>query len=827
MAFRDNRTIINDAEALTGWNFSVNNNARSLFSADPNPIQGSNHIGMAVSSAVEEAYFDLPASINTANKTFYFWVLPQGIMQTANEIVNLTDLEAGVQAVFGDGSQRSGYTSGVGSNATAFRYNFVDPNYINFNFGFTAAGAVTGGQSIVTVAYQGTNSTDPNFTAITEIGVAFQTLADAKGGTENCFIDRIAYSDYSVPRGDGITLFGTITSMRSAYLSQYLASNQAGIIREIGPTNSNILSTQGRLYIGDSATGLENTTFTSTNETILFETVRGPEKTSGITTQGGTGTTTSVIFGSRTGVGTGNNGVTIEDISTDAVLDFSDPNVDTFGIYGSIIRDITADSILFDSAVGTAHEVFQTDFIGCTNVQLGRTEFNSVGFFNSVATGVDSAAVTMIDTTNVSNLFFSSGGTGHAIAIDSATTNQSFTFTNFEYSGYASTTGNTGNEVLINNSGQPITVNVAGGDTPSVDSDGVRGKVTVINNITATISGVLGNTEIKVLPTSGSPYSGNTLNDTLSIATETVSANTFVGDGTTNYLAIGIGGHISETQGDGAINLASTDLFTLGSSSFLNPEGSFVFSNFPGVLQDTNATSPRNLEIGDLVRVTARNNDVNPTLQKFVTLEVLDDGFGDALGTGSIEFLSGLDNNVDFGLSLASTGNLTVGIGNVKPSYTYTATITASGAGTWSTTTSNCTVTPSSGNSGDDVTISFSALGAFSASFGNTGTGSSIALTGTVVAETRNVATWQTFVEAGLGDALYSTVISPTANSETITVEKVDARYQFNVPSGTTLDFLTYRVGSDPILTTGQTITSDNSSFPLSQIGDRNYRNPA
>ena len=120
MAFRDNRTVINEAESLTGWNFSVNNNARSLVTADPDPIQGTNHIGIAVSSAVEEAYFDLPSSINTANKEFYFWVLPQGIMEAAVRI-DLTDTFAGVQAVFGDGSQRTGYSAGVGSGSTKFR----------------------------------------------------------------------------------------------------------------------------------------------------------------------------------------------------------------------------------------------------------------------------------------------------------------------------------------------------------------------------------------------------------------------------------------------------------------------------------------------------------------------------------------------------------------------------------------------------------------------------------------------------------------------------------------------------------------------------------
>jgi hypothetical protein len=143
-----------------------------------------------------------------------------------------------------------------------------------------------------------------------------------------------------------------------------------------------------------------------------------------------------------------------------------------------------------------------------------------------------------------------------------------------------------------------------------------------------------------------------------------------------------------------------------------------VFSNFPGVLQDTNATNPRALSDGDKIRIVVRDDDNNPSLQLFDEFEV------DADPTAP-------------------------------------------------TTTSIITKTLSSG---------------FTSAFGT-------AITG--------------------------------ANSKTVTVEKVDARYQFSVASGTQVDFLTYRIGSDSILTTGQTITTDNNSFPISQVGDRNYKNPA
>ena len=41
----DRRNTINDADALTNWSFSVNNNARDIFTADPDPIEASGHMG--------------------------------------------------------------------------------------------------------------------------------------------------------------------------------------------------------------------------------------------------------------------------------------------------------------------------------------------------------------------------------------------------------------------------------------------------------------------------------------------------------------------------------------------------------------------------------------------------------------------------------------------------------------------------------------------------------------------------------------------------------------------------------------------------------------
>lgn len=297
-------------------------------------------------------------------------------------------------------------------------------------------------------------------------------------------------------------------------------------------------------------------------------------------------------------------------------------------------------------------------------------------------------------TGTISNCTVKPAGTsfGHFVQF---TTTGSHDFTNLTFedeylgvtTGTITATGNN-NACVHNSSGGTVTINVLGGSIPTVRN--TNGSTTVINvNVQVTISGVLGNSEIKVLPTSGSPYSGNALNDTLSIATETVSADTNTGDGSLNF--------ISYTNSGGFVQI--------------NALGTNTFS---GVLTDGDAASTA-LADGDKVRVTIRDDTDNPTLQLFDEFEV-------------------------------------------------------------------------SGTPSSSTILTKTSFSTFTSAFGTTLNG---------------------------------------VHSKTVTVEKVDARFQFSVAANTEIDFLTYRIGSDPILTTGQTITNDNSSFPISQTGDRNYRNPA
>lgn len=72
------------------------------------------------------------------------------------------------------------------------------------------------------------------------------------------------------------------------------------------------------------------------------------------------------------------------------------------------------------------------------------------------------------------------------------------------------------------------------------------------------------------------------------------------------------------------------------------------------------------------------------------------------------------------------------------------------------------------------------------------------------------------------------TGITSSTNSLTVTVEKVDATASFNVTNGT-YDIFVFRTGSLPIITKAVVVndSTGNVSIPITQSGDRVYKNPA
>ena len=714
VAITDLRTTINQFDTsdnnLDGS--TGGNNSRDVFTVDPDPIEGTASIGVQISdgaASAETVVANMPAAnTDLTNQLIYGWFQVPNVDTVAN---------VGVGMTVGDGTNVLAYGVAGGDQA-GFRHdqNLVEWNCVVLdtslaeNNGTTVSYSTTTNGALTTGVGENTTAT-PNFASVDRVGYFCQRVVPIKGNTANSFFDILRHGN------DGIRI--TASDLSNSTFFDLAEADRSGadgagygICRQVG---ANEYALQGSITFGPTGAVITGLVFVSTNETIFFQDIpTAPVGTVTVTSAVTTtvprmrfisssstniSSTTNIRFGTRTGQGTGNNGCTLL-ATLEADIDFTDNGVDSIGIYGSVLRDWF--QIQFATGGNaTSHEVFQTDFIGCGQISVNDIEFRANGIFNSTATGTDTAAVKFIDTTDtslVTDLFFSSGGTGHAIEIDTATNGQTFIFTNYTFTGYATTNGGTGNEAILNTSGQPITIEVAGGSgVVSVDTTNSNGAVTIVNNITVAITGIHGASEVKVLE-NPSPYTATSLpapaiNPLAS--TERVSADIIEGDGT-NYFQY--------TNNNGKVRL--------------NAIGTAAFS---GVLSDGD-TAGTSLTDGDEVCVFIRDDDDNPTLQ----LE--DDGF-----------------------VIASTGT-----GQAAPS-----------ASTIDTDTDFATF------------------------------------------------------ESVFGTTLFS------ANSKMVSVERKNARYEFNVPNNTVIDFLVFKIGDQPILTTEQTITNDNKNFPISQVGDRNYLDPA
>ena len=572
----------------------------------------------------------------------------------------------------------------------------------NYNQYYVVGGdtyPIKGGWLIIPVDPNATASntpgTAPTLTSIDYFGWATTFTGTSK--VENVIMDAVD----TLPSGKGLVVEGGTGADPVASISNFVSfdegtsTNRYGIIATT--EGANIIN--GTLSIGgDSAGASAQTSYTDNNEVIIFP--------------GALFLSQPGFFGINYNLHNSSTTITINNCFHKSEGDSAQSDADTRPDYivGSNNGTLTVSGAVYD----TFRKFEMTDaasFSACTFAGGADIFHNNASITGCAINNMtDSSAITTLASymVNLTDTSFSktSGTVGHAINLglvaqagDDAITLNALTFT-----GYGTGTTGTFTGAITRDSaamsvsvgaGNTFTINVDGNSTvPTIENLGT-GDVVVTQAATVSLTRLLGNTEISVLD-NPSPYSATSLpapSITTVASTETVSANTFVGDNT-NYYQINTGGTFVT----------------------IDAVGSAVFSTFPGVLSDTNASNPRALADGDKIRVVVRDDDTNPSLQLFD------------------EFVVDAD--------------------PTAPS-----------------TTSIITKTLSSG---------------FTSVFGT-------AITG--------------------------------ANSKTVTVEKVGARFQFSTPVGNVLDILAFRTGSDPILTLNN--VAETGNIPLTQVGDRNYRDPA
>lgn len=155
--------------------------------------------------------------------------------------------------------------------------------------------------------------------------------------------------------------------------------------------------------------------------------------------------------------------------------------------------DVNFDGCAF-TGMGTFIFLSNSTILGTTFRRCGQITQNSAVFDGCLITNSDAASALISNNPQlISDCEFVSAGTGHAIEI---TTPGTYAFAGNTFSGYG--TAGTTNAAIYNNSGGAVTLNISGGDTPTV-RNGAGASTTVNNTINLTLTGVVDGSEVRIL----------------------------------------------------------------------------------------------------------------------------------------------------------------------------------------------------------------------------------------------------------------------------------------------------------------------------------------
>lgn len=438
-------------------------------------------------------------------------------------------------------------------------YCYVINPSINFN-------EVTAGTASWT-----TNGNPAQLTGVDGFGNGWKITKSITGNVDNCFMDSITVGKgYRVTGGDGADQDATFNSFAS-----YENTNRFGALRSA----SGIIFPRCKLYIG--GTGSENTAFTDSNFTVVWE--------QAVASDGTSSAVSTEHYALIVDKGTGTTNITLSNGSLQAVsphevyLDLVGGTAITF----TNINVTRARLIDVDSAVSWTGGLVSTSGLLTLNSAATLVNLSFIG--GSDTAQLKASTPSYFD--NCSGLRFTSAGTGHAIEVTSTGT---YTFNNFTFSGYAGSNGSTGNEAVYVNVGSGnVTINAS--TSFSVRTAGAT--VTLVVNavsVIATVTNVTGTAiqgaNVMVKATTGATLPVNAVvTITNSGTTATVSHTSHLLNTNDKVLIKGA----SHQANNGVFTITKINdnsySYTMGSSPGSNPTGT-IYSTYVALYGTTNAS---------------------------------------------------------------------------------------------------------------------------------------------------------------------------------------------------------------------------------------------
>lgn len=476
----DNRSIVNDAEGPTGeW---AGSDVGSVETAAGLYYQGSFSISAQFSNVQEYLIAVQDSGGTTLNlnlSSHIIWVLVKD---------NLVETVAsnGMQVVLGNGSGGAnpirGYVVGGNDN----------PGLVLGKQWYCIRLDTSNLTGLSTVQHNGTGA--PTFTAIGAIGYGALHTVSARGNVDNLWVDRITYiatGSYAFTVNGGTS--GTPITFTSLANDDDTTTNGWGIFAG-GVGNS--FTIYAPTEFGDAGTA--DTYFSQSDSQIFFD---GSNL--------GTGNWFFRVFGNSTGTNSFvlDNCVLVS-LGEPAIWNFTDTNINTLNLIDTQFVDMG--TISFPVSGGTLRQITGGTFINCGQIDLSTMDVTNTKFIGSSSSATGTILLdTNGQTTNQTDLSFTSGGTGHAVYI---TATGSYALTNWNFSGYSTANPGTNSTpasgstdaMIYNNSGGAVTLNITGGIGGNITvRNGASATTTVQATISITFTNIVTGTEVRMYDYTG------------------------------------------------------------------------------------------------------------------------------------------------------------------------------------------------------------------------------------------------------------------------------------------------------------------------------------
>ena len=509
MAVADNRTQLQDSEAVADVSSDSNADPQANTAEAGLVIEGTNALAFQVTNAQEYLAYDQDA----AGATFNLDLSDSTVYVNVKDNLQDTFANLGVQIVMDDTADGTSTTTigyvVAGVDVLGLPYEF---KYSAYKLDVSVVVAAPGTSGVDFFQHNGTEA-NLDQTIIKQVGYGSIHLAKGQGTIPNAWFDGIYYIANSVSATTGYAAtitggtVGTPETMADV-VGDDITLGAAMFSNPIGSTYYIFVPTEW----GDS--GATDSYFTGTDETWLYLVDNGGGKAVGAT-----------HFPMRLVGGTGTNNFTQTRVVNQSIggrteFYWDNASFDEIALDGCSWVDF---GVITAPGVDVDKNADNQTFNNCDQFIMNGMNMDSVTFNGAFDANGAVLLDTSGDSNNASNVTFNSDGTGHAVEISVAGT---YDLDNWNYTGYGAD-GTTDAEVYIS-ANVAVTLNIQnGGTSPTVRNSGTA--PTIVNAVTIAIDGIAEGTAGTLIAneTLGTVTTGDVLLEGLADSTGTIQDTTF------------------------------------------------------------------------------------------------------------------------------------------------------------------------------------------------------------------------------------------------------------------------------------------------------------